>query len=111
MPKVKVYNLRREESGEIELADEIFATEVNEALTDEFYAHQVRKDIQEAGEIGVRGVPFFVFNRKYAVSGAQPPEVFLETLKKSFAEWEKDNPKIQLDTVGGPACTPDGYCE
>jgi large subunit ribosomal protein L4 len=32
MPKVKVYNLSREESGEIELADEIFATEVNEAL-------------------------------------------------------------------------------
>ena len=32
MPKVKVYNLRREESGEIELADEVFATEVNEAL-------------------------------------------------------------------------------
>lgn len=32
MPKVKVYNLRREESGEIDLADEIFATEVNEAL-------------------------------------------------------------------------------
>lgn len=32
MPKVKVYNLRREESGEIELADEVFASEVNEAL-------------------------------------------------------------------------------
>lgn len=32
MPKVKVYNLRREESGEIELADEVFGTEVNEAL-------------------------------------------------------------------------------
>jgi len=32
MPKVKVYNLRREESGEIELADEVFAAEVNEAL-------------------------------------------------------------------------------
>jgi large subunit ribosomal protein L4 len=32
MPKVKVYNLRREVSGEIELADEVFATEVNEAL-------------------------------------------------------------------------------
>lgn len=32
MPKVKVYNLRREESGEIELADEVFATQVNEAL-------------------------------------------------------------------------------
>lgn len=32
MPKVKVYNLRREESGEIDLADDVFATEVNEAL-------------------------------------------------------------------------------
>ena len=32
MPKVKVYNLRREESGEIELADEVFGAEVNEAL-------------------------------------------------------------------------------
>ena len=30
MPKVKVYNLRREESGEIDLADEVFATQVNE---------------------------------------------------------------------------------
>jgi len=32
MPKVKVYNLRREEAGEIELADDVFAAEVNEAL-------------------------------------------------------------------------------
>src|SRR5690606_3052149 len=46
-------------------------TEVNEALTDENYADMVRKDIQEAAEIGVRGVPFFVYDRKYAVSGAQ----------------------------------------
>ena len=87
------------------------AAEVTEAMTDELYAHQVRKDIQEAQEIGVRGVPFFVFDRKYAVSGAQPPEAFLETLNKSFAEWEKANPKIKLDTIGGPACTPDGNCE
>src|SRR5690554_2647786 len=87
------------------------AAEVNEALTDQFFAHQVRKDIQEAGEIGVRGVPFFVFDRKYGVSGAQPPAAFLETLKKSFTEWEKANPKIKLETIGGPACTPDGNCE
>jgi predicted DsbA family dithiol-disulfide isomerase len=87
------------------------AEEVNEALTDELYAHRVRKDIQEAREIGVRGVPFFVFDRKYAVSGAQPPEAFLQTLQKSFSEWEQANPKIQLDITGGPACTPDGNCK
>src|SRR5690606_30819514 len=86
------------------------AEEVNEALTDELYAHQVRKEIQEAREIGVRGVPFFVFDRQYAVSGAQPPAAFLLTLQKFFAEWEKANPKLQLDTSGGPACPPDGNC-
>jgi predicted DsbA family dithiol-disulfide isomerase len=87
------------------------AAEVDEALTEELYAHQVRKDIQEAREIGVRGVPFFVFDRKYGVSGAQPPEAFLQTLQKSHAEWEKANQPVTLETLGGPACTPDGNCE
>ncbi len=57
-----------------------------EALTTNKYAHEVEKDQQMAQQIGVRGVPFFVFNRKYAVSGAQPNEVFQETLEKAFSE-------------------------
>lgn len=55
------------------------------ALTTNKYAHEVEKDQQMAQQIGVRGVPFFVFNRKYAVSGAQPIEVFQETLDKAFS--------------------------
>ncbi|MFN5417968.1 MAG: DsbA family oxidoreductase [Flavobacteriia bacterium] len=51
-------------------------------LEKQTYFPQVQKDIQEAQEIGVRGVPFFVFNRKYAVSGAQNPSVFEDTLKE-----------------------------
>ena len=46
---------------------------------DQFLA-EVQRDIVEAQQIGVRGVPFFVFDRKYAVSGAQPVEAFLETI-------------------------------
>ncbi|MES2555901.1 MAG: DsbA family oxidoreductase [Bacteroidota bacterium] len=46
---------------------------------DQFLA-DVQHDISEAQQIGVRGVPFFVFDRKYAVSGAQPVEAFLETM-------------------------------
>jgi protein disulfide-isomerase len=46
---------------------------------DQFLA-EVQRDIAEAQQIGVRGVPFFVFDRKYAVSGAQPVEAFLETI-------------------------------
>lgn len=57
-----------------------------EALTTNKYAVEVDKDQQMAQQIGVRGVPFFVFNRKYAVSGAQPVEVFQETLEKAFSK-------------------------
>lgn len=66
--------------------------DVNEALTNDDYAYNVNQDIQEAQNIGIRGVPFFVLNRKHAISGAQPVEVFLQTLKKSFAEWKNVNP-------------------
>lgn len=47
----------------------------------EEYAQAVRADIQEAQALGISGVPFFVIDRKYAVSGAQPVEVFLRALE------------------------------
>lgn len=73
------------------LGKEIGLTEadVQEALTNETYAQKVKEDIQEAGRLGVNGVPFFVFDRKYAISGAQPPAAFLQALQQSFAEWLK----------------------
>lgn len=51
-------------------------TELQTAFTDENYTEKVNQDIKEANTIGVTGVPFFVFDRKYAVSGAQPPQAF-----------------------------------
>ncbi|TRW22532.1 DsbA family oxidoreductase [Flavobacterium zepuense] len=50
------------------------------------YVEAVLDDINEAQQLGVRGVPFFVFDRKYAISGAQEPAVFLETLEKVMSE-------------------------
>ncbi len=61
-------------------------TEAKAILDSGIFADEVEADIELAGQIGVRGVPFFVFDRKYAVSGAQPPEVFLETMKKALGE-------------------------
>jgi predicted DsbA family dithiol-disulfide isomerase len=40
------------------------------------------QDIGEAATLGISGVPFFVFNRKYGISGAQPLSVFTDTLQK-----------------------------
>jgi protein disulfide-isomerase len=85
--------------------------DVQEAFTNDVYAYRVKQDIHEADSIRVSGVPFFVFDRKYAVSGAQPVEVFLSTLSKSFAEWRKNNPVSALEVSNGPACSPDKDCK
>ena len=94
----------------IELGKAVGLTEtaVAAVLDSNQYSDEVAKDIREAREIGVRGVPFFVFNRKYAISGAQPPEAFLQTLEKSVAEWRAENPKVALTVTEGPSCGPDG---
>lgn len=63
--------------------------EAEETLNKETFAEAVRYDIYESQQIGVRGVPFFVLDRKYALSGAQPVEAFEAALKQSFDEWSK----------------------
>lgn len=85
--------------------------EVNEALSNEDYAGKVKSDILEAQQLGVNGVPFFVFDRKYAISGAQPPAAFLQALEKSFGEWREANPLTVLEVQQGAVCTPDGKCD
>lgn len=86
-------------------------TEIRSSLSDERYSDMVRQDIQEARAIGVTGVPFFVFNRKYAVSGAQPPQAFLQTLEKAYAEWREANPEIKIEVTKGQSCSIDGVCD
>jgi predicted DsbA family dithiol-disulfide isomerase len=54
------------------------------------YADAVEQDIYEAQQISVRGVPFFVLNDRYAVSGAQATETFLGALSTAWGEWEKE---------------------
>ena len=58
--------------------------EAKKVLDSNNFGTVVKSDIAEAQQIGVRGVPFFVIDRKYAVSGAQPVEVFLGTLQKAI---------------------------
>jgi predicted DsbA family dithiol-disulfide isomerase len=53
------------------------------ALREGRYEPAVQGDIDIARRIGVTGVPFFVFNGKYGLSGAQPASVFLEALSKA----------------------------
>jgi len=58
------------------------ANEVKQMLENNLFTEEVKHDIYEAEQFGIGGVPFFVFDRKYAVSGAQSSDVFLQTLNK-----------------------------
>ncbi|MEY3426501.1 MAG: hypothetical protein RL679_1859 [Bacteroidota bacterium] len=58
--------------------------ELETILHSEDFKSEVQNDILEAQKYGVRGVPYFVLDDKYAISGAQPSSVFLEALEKTF---------------------------
>ncbi|ATA58635.1 uncharacterized protein ywbO [Geobacillus stearothermophilus] len=82
-------------------------TEAEEVLASGRYTQEVRRDEEEAAALGVRGVPFFVLNRKYAISGAQPVEVFRRALEKVWEE-EQSRPLQPLSTDQGETCTDEG---
>ncbi|MFJ3668685.1 DsbA family oxidoreductase [Streptomyces sp. NPDC090106] len=69
------------------------------------YADEVRADEREAAELGANGVPFFVLDRKYGVSGAQPAEVFTQALTQA---WGARSPLRLIDQADAEACGPDG---
>lgn len=87
------------------------ARQVKEVLDGDAFAGEVKQDIYEARQIGVRGVPYFVFNDKYAVSGAQHPETFLGALTQAFSEWEPGKEKPAELPGDGASCTVDGNCD
>jgi predicted DsbA family dithiol-disulfide isomerase len=62
------------------------SAQVQEVLDGDAYADAVRADEQQAARYGITGVPFFVADGKYAVSGAQPPEVLLQLLQRAYDE-------------------------
>ncbi|SCN29821.1 Protein of unknown function [Bacillus cytotoxicus] len=75
------------------------------------YANDVRIDEEIARQYQITGVPYFIVNQKYAISGAQPLETFLNALQKV---WEEENPKPKLQElssngVNDALCT-DGSC-
>ena len=89
---LKAYFIEGEKIGRedilLRLAEEagVSSDRAKEVLDSDEFADDVRMDIAEAGQIGVKGVPFFVINRKYAISGAQPAEAFADALKKAAEE-------------------------
>ncbi|WP_091123345.1 DsbA family oxidoreductase [Nocardioides terrae] len=82
------------------------ADRVDTVLAGDEFAADVRADIEQARAYGATGVPFFVVDEKYGVSGAQPTELFSQLLERA---WSETHPAVEM--VAGAAdgaCGPDG---
>ena len=60
--------------------------EARDVLQTDRFAEDVREDELLASQLGIQGVPFFVLDRRYGVSGAQPPEVLVQALERAWGE-------------------------
>ena len=69
-------------------------TLVAELLATDRDVDLVRKDIQQAYQMGVSGVPYFIFNGKAAVSGAQSSEVFVQIFDQLSGEEQIAKPEV-----------------
>jgi len=67
--------------------------EVRQMLESDVFTQDVQVDEQRARAMGSNGVPFFVFEEKYAVSGAQPSEIFLQALDQV---WQETHPVVKI---------------
>ncbi|MCM3124668.1 DsbA family oxidoreductase [Mesobacillus sp. MER 48] len=79
---------------------------VEKMLASNEMAEEVRADESTGQQYGITGVPFFLINKKYAITGAQPTEVIVQSLKKVIAESEI----TVLNNDDGMICDDDG-CE
>jgi predicted DsbA family dithiol-disulfide isomerase len=76
---------------------------VRQVLASREFTDAVDADIAQAMAYGARGVPFFVFDQRYGVSGAQPVEVFGQVLERA---WSAAHPPVEV-VAGGEVCGPD----
>lgn len=127
IPLHKILHIAREEGTQIELEEKFFKAYFTDGidfsekeqliafmadfgwspektegvLANEEITYHVTQEIRHFQNLGVSGVPFFILNNKYAISGAQPTNVFLDTLNKVAAE-------MQPVEAVGEACDIDG---
>jgi predicted DsbA family dithiol-disulfide isomerase len=77
---------------------------VDGVLAGHEYADAVLADVDQARAFGATGVPFYVVDRKYGISGAQPTQVFSQVLERA---WDESHPRLDV-VAGADACGPDG---
>ncbi|MBF6598852.1 MAG: DsbA family oxidoreductase [Fermentimonas sp.] len=86
--------------------------EIRTMLESDEYSYEIKQDIQEAGNLGFDTVPTFLMDKRQAIVGSEPVELFLEVLNKSYNDWKSRNTEAaNPEIIKGKSCSADGTCE
>jgi predicted DsbA family dithiol-disulfide isomerase len=93
---------------ELALAEGLPEGRVAEVLASTEFADAVEADQRQAASYGATGVPFFVVDNKYGISGAQPTELFAQALDQAWRESHPVLTPLAAEGDPGEVCGPDG---
>jgi len=87
-------------------------SEILAMLNSDDYRYEIKQDIQEMANLGFDTVPTFLMDRKQAIIGSEPVDLFLKVLRKTHADWKNSREEEdELVVTQGKSCSADGVCE
>lgn len=88
--------------------------EILNMLNSDDYLYEIKQDMQEAANLGFDTVPTFLIDRRQAIVGSEPVDLFLKVLRKSYDDWKnrtENESSLKTEITKGKSCNADGTCE
>ncbi|MEN6588509.1 MAG: DsbA family oxidoreductase [Proteiniphilum sp.] len=86
--------------------------EVRRMLESDDFTYEITQDMQEAANLGFDTVPTFLMDRRQAIIGSEPVDMFVKVLNKAYDDWKNRTEKEkELEITIGKSCSADGTCE
>jgi len=88
--------------------------EIRRMLDSNDYLYEIKQDMQEAANLGFDTVPTFLMDRRQAIIGSEPVDLFVKVLNKAYSDWKNRTEKEAAsvpEVTKGKSCNADGMCE
>jgi len=88
--------------------------EIRRMLESNDFLYEIKQDMQEAANLGFDTVPTFLMDRRQAIVGSEPVDLFLKVLNKAYTDWKNRTEKEtvpEAEVTKGKSCNADGMCE
>jgi len=87
-------------------------SEIRAMLDSDDFLYEIKQDIQEMANLGFDTVPTFLMDRRQAIIGSEPVDLFLKVLRKAHSDWKNRTEREHEPVVTkGKSCSADGVCE